>query len=213
MARVKICGVTSIKDALMCAELGADAVGTIVEVPVDTPRKISTSKASEIVASLPLFVDSVAVVMPKSVEEAIGFFREIEPTALQLHRKESPEFVRKLKESISCRIIKSIPIRDESSLEDARVYSELCDAILLDSPSPKLGGSGETHNWELSRAIVRELKVPVILAGGLTPENVADAVAFVRPYAVDVSSGVEIEGEKGKKDYTKVKEFIERARG
>ncbi len=212
MVRIKICGNTSVQDALRCAELGADAVSVIVEVPVDTPRNVSMAEAREIISSLPVFVDGVAVVMPANVEEALRFYEEIRPEAIQLHGGESPEFVGELREALPCRLIKTISVEDESSLERAMEFSRICDALLLDTPSPQLGGSGLTHNWELSKRIVEESEVPVILAGGLNPENVGEAVKFVKPYAVDVVSGVEKEEERGRKDYSKVEKFIEEAR-
>lgn len=210
MVKVKICGNTNKQDALECASLGADAIGTVVEVPVDTPKKISSLKAKEIISSLPIFTCGVIVIMPKSIEEALQFYEQVKPCALQLHGNESTDFVEGLKDKISCKIIKAIHVKGEDSIKEAKKFSRHCDAILLDTYTKGLGGSGMTHNWDISRRIARSIEKPVILAGGLTPENVRDAIEFVRPYAVDVSSGVE--KEKGKKDYEKVKRFIEEAK-
>ncbi len=208
--RVKICGLASVEDALMCAGLGADAIGTIVEVPVDTPRRLKRDKAMEIHSALSKSVERVIVIMPRSVDEAVELYEYIRPDAVQLHGSEDLNFVRDIKGSIPCRFVKTIHVRDDGALKEALSFSEVCDAILLDTPSRFLGGSGITHDWELSKVIAREVSLPVYLAGGLNPSNVAGAIRSVKPSGVDVSSGVE--SRPGKKDYEKVKTLIENAR-
>ncbi|WP_456474076.1 phosphoribosylanthranilate isomerase [Candidatus Pyrohabitans sp.] len=211
MVKVKICGNTSVADVELVSELGADFAGFIVEVPVDTPRRISLDEAERIMEEMPFTTGGVMVIMPKSVEEALNMYLAVRPDFLQLHGDESPKFVRELRSLVSCNIIKTIHVKGEESIAQARRYVNYVDAILLDTPSPQRGGSGKAHNWEVSRKIVESISKPVILAGGLTPENVAEAIRIVKPYAVDVSSGVE--AEPGKKDPEKVRQFIARAKG
>jgi|Deesub1362B_J571_1020462.scaffolds.fasta_scaffold01701_2 phosphoribosylanthranilate isomerase len=211
MVKVKICGNTSIDDVELVSELGADLAGFIVEVPVDTPRKISLTQAEKIMEEMPFTTAGVMVIMPQSVEEALNMYMAVRPDFIQLHGNESPKFVRELRGLVSCNIIKTIHVKGEESIAEAKRYVNYVDAILLDTPSPQRGGSGTTHDWEISRKIVESIPKPVILAGGLTPENVAEAIEIVKPYAVDVSSGVE--AEPGKKDPEKVRRFIARAKG
>lgn len=208
--KVKICGNTNRKDALAAAKLGADFVGAIVEVPVDTPRKVTAQEAKEILADFSTPIGKVIVIVPRTIEEAAALYEEIRPDFVQLHGSEDVQFVRELRSLIPCNIIKTIHVRSEATINEAKRFSKYSDALLLDTPSEQLGGSGRTHDWVLSRKIVEAAGIPVILAGGLTPENVAEAIRSVRPYAVDVSSGVE--KKEGKKDYAKVKKFIKNAK-
>lgn len=205
--KVKICGNTSRKDALAAARLGADFVGAVVEVPVDTPRKVTAQEARGILDVHG--AGRVIVIMPRSIEEAVALYEEIRPDFVQLHGSGDVQFVRELRSLIPCNIIKTIHVT-EASISEAKRFSRYSDALLLDTPSEQLGGSGKTHDWKLSRKIVEAVGIPVILAGGLTPENVTEAIRVVKPYAVDVSSGVE--KKEGKKDYAKVKKFIKNAK-
>jgi phosphoribosylanthranilate isomerase len=211
MYRVKICGHTDLPDALESARLGADAVGVIVEVPVRTHRNLTASEAGEILRRLPSTVRGVAVIIPPSLDEALRLYREVNPSVLQLHGRESPEFVAELKSRISAPLVKTLHVTEEDALSKAAAYEDHCDALLLDTQTERYGGSGRTHNWEISREIVKQVRKPVLLAGGLTPENVREAILRVRPWGVDVASGVE--GSDGKKDYGKVRRFVEVARG
>jgi len=203
MTKVKICGITSKEDALMAAGYGADAVG-VINVK-ETPRYVDLGTAREIFDALPVFISKVVVAMPQSIEEAL----EIEETGadyIQLHGNESLDFVRELKEKSRLRIIKKISV-DENCIINSERYSGIADAILLDTKVKGMsGGTGKVHDWDISREIVESINKPVILAGGLSPENVGSAIEKVKPYAVDTSSGVEfIPREKDKK---KVEGFI-----
>ena len=203
MTRVKVCGITNPEDALMAVNYGADAIG-IVNVKV-TPRFVDLKKAREIFDSLPVFVSKVIVAMPETIEEAL----EIEKTKadyIQLHGDESLDFIRELKENTNLGIIKKISV-DGNSLENSERYSEIVDAILLDTKVKGIsGGTGRVHDWDISRKVVESVRKPVILAGGLNPRNVKSAIEEVKPYAVDTSSGVE--SKPGKKDKKKVEQFI-----
>jgi len=203
MTRVKICGITNKEDALIAINYGADAIG-VVNVK-ESKRFVDLNKAREIFDALPIFVSKVVVVMPESIEEAL----EISKTRanyIQLHGDEPLDFVRELKERTNLGIIKKIAV-DENSLENSERYSKIVDAILLDTRVEGLsGGTGKTHDWDISRKIVESIRKPVILAGGLNPGNLKEAIEKVRPYAVDTSSGVE--SKLRKKDPEMVREFI-----
>lgn len=201
--RVKICGITNRDDALHAVDSGADALGFVFCEA--SPRQISLDAAAGIIRALPPLVSAVGLFVNAS-EEFVR--RAIERTGidtLQLHGDETPEFCRRF----GMRIIKAFRMRDESSLRPLPKFHE--EAWLLDSYVPgKLGGTGELFNWELA-CRAAQLGQRIILAGGLTPGNVAEAVQRVHPYAVDVSSGVE--ATPGRKDRAKVRSFIQAAKG
>jgi len=211
--KVKICGIKTDRDLSMAVNAGADAVGFITEVPVDSPRKISISEASRLISKVPVFVSSVLVIMPRNADEAIYMIHEAKPTAVQIHNALPLVELRKIRET-GVRIIKTIPVSEHADTEMLidliKDLSGIADAVLLDTAiNGKTGGTGISHNWELSGKVVLSSGMPVILAGGLTPANVCEAVQCVRPYAVDTASGIET---NGKKDETKILDFINNAR-
>ncbi|PYJ92745.1 MAG: phosphoribosylanthranilate isomerase [Verrucomicrobia bacterium] len=197
--RVKICGITKVEDALAAVAAGADALGFMFYEP--SPRNMSEKVAAEITRRLPPFVAKVGVFVDpgeKAVSETISLCGL---DTLQFHGDETPAFCRKFS---PLKVYKAFRIRNSESLKSLPAYKT--GAWLLDSFVPdKPGGSGVTFNWDLA-VEAKKLGPPIILAGGLTPENVADAVRKVRPYAVDVSSGVE--SSPGKKDHAKMRDFI-----
>jgi phosphoribosylanthranilate isomerase len=196
--RVKICGVTNAKDALAAVEAGAHALGFMFYD--QSPRCIQPAEAAKIIRELPPFVAKVGVFVNPSEELVRRAVSECGVDTLQFHGDESREFCRKF----GLKGIKAFRVRDEESLRLMTEYDQ--EAWLLDTYVPgKLGGTGERFNWELACQAVR-LGRAVILAGGLTPENVAIAVRQVRPFAVDVSSGVE--SVPGRKDHHKLRDFI-----
>lgn len=203
--KVKICGHKTVEDAKHSAELGADFIGVIVEVPVDTPRKISKEQAREIVRQLEPPAQGVMVIMPNTIEEAVELYGVVKPSFIQLHGEESTEFVKELKSAVPCKIIKALHVT-EGAVKKAKEQAKFADMLLLDTASEKAGGSGITHDWGISKRIIDEVEIPVLLAGGLSPENVAEAIEAVQPYGVDTASGVE--GPEGMKDFDKVNEFI-----
>lgn len=210
MTRVKICGTTTPEDALACAVSGADAIGMLVDVRI-SPRCITADQARLITSVLPPFVASVIVMQPSTPGEVVDAVRKIRPTAVQLHGSEPPEALKHIKLQVpGVRLIKTIHVGEGGEIEKARQYEGVADAILLDTASPRGGGMGITHDWRVSRKVIEAIRLPVVLAGGLGPKNVAEAIEAARPYAVDVCSGVE--AEKRKKDIRLVREFIEQAR-
>lgn len=206
MSRVKICGLTDRRDLDSVVAAGADAIGVTVDVPVETPREIDQDLAADLVAATPPFVTTVLVTMPETVEAAIELVESVQPGAIQVHGGLSPEDVSVLSESIQSRVIRAV------SPDDAARHDASADALLIDSLDDSgAGGTGTAHDWDRTRDLVETISSPVILAGGLTPENVAEAVETVHPFAVDVASGVE--ARPGRKDHDAVESFIEQAGG
>jgi len=203
MTRVKVCGFTDEGDLAAAVTAGVDAVGLIAGVTVETPREISLSEAPRLAETVPPLVSTVLVTMPTDAGEARDRIEQVEPDAVQLHGLDS-EAIASLGDAPADVIAAVDPTET-----DLDAYAAAADALLVDSIDAEGGGgTGETHDWERTREIVDSLDVPVILAGGLSPENVAEAVGTVDPFAVDVASGVERAG--GRKDHDAVKQFIER---
>jgi phosphoribosylanthranilate isomerase len=197
MTRVKICGITSAEDALAAVEAGADAIG-LVFVP-GTPRFIHPDGALGVVRDLPPFVSVVGVFLDQPLEEVLAIAAGLKLHAVQLHGHEPEFFSRR----IPVPVIKALRVRDAESL--APIGSYPAQAFLLDAyVEGQPGGTGRCISWEL--AVQAKGRSPIILSGGLRPESVGEAVRFVRPFAVDVSSGVE--RSPGQKDHRKVREFI-----
>ncbi len=211
--KVKICGIKSEQDLTLAINAGANAVGFITDVPVNSPRKITLSEASNLIRSVPVFVTSVLVIMPNDADEAIGMIKTAGPSAVQIHNSLPLKELEKIKKT-GIKLIKTIPVARNDDLamllDQIKDLSGIADAVLLDTAiDGRTGGTGTPHNWELSSDIVRRTSMPVILAGGLNPKNVTVAVKCVRPYAVDTASGVETNGIK---DESKVIQFIKNAR-
>ena len=211
--KIKICGIKTESDLGIAVNAGADAVGFITEVPVNSPRKISLSDASALISKVPVFVASVLVIMPDTAEQAIHMIRTARPAAVQIHNSPGLCELEKIRET-GVRLIKTIPVprhaQPELLLEQIRELHGIADAVLLDTIlDGKSGGTGVAHDWEISLQVVLKAGMPVILAGGLNPQNIANAVKSVHPYAVDTASGVETDGKKDKK---KVIDFINNAR-
>jgi phosphoribosylanthranilate isomerase len=199
---VKICGVTSVSDGLAVAAAGADMIGLMFYER--SPRHIPLSTATEIARALPPHVVKVGVFVNPSAEAVQRAIAECDLSLLQFHGDEPPEFCTQF----GVMSLKAFRVRDAASLTALTGYQT--DAWLLDAFCPAaLGGTGEKFNWELALE-AKKLGRPIFLAGGLTPENVAEAVRRVQPFAVDVSSGVE--SAPGKKDPAKVRAFIAAAK-
>ncbi|MDD2582811.1 MAG: phosphoribosylanthranilate isomerase [Desulfuromonadaceae bacterium] len=201
MVRVKICGITNPEDALMAVEAGADALGFVFFR--GSPRYISPRQAADIIRHLPPFVQTVGLFVNEESATVNSVADQCSLDIVQLHGEESPGYCA----AIRRRIIKAFRVKDAASLDEITKYPVA--ACLLDAWSPAAhGGTGTTFNWDIAaRAAASRC---IILAGGLTPENVAAAAAIVKPYAVDVSSGVE--SEPGKKDAGLVSCFIRAAK-
>jgi phosphoribosylanthranilate isomerase len=200
--KVKICGITSLQDGLTAADAGADALGFVFYEP--SPRFVGIKAATAIIRQLPQFVLKVGVFVNAPQDLVMRAIGDCGLNVLQFHGDEPPEYC----VQFGLMSVKAFRIKDGTSLFELEKYPTdawLLDAFTAESP----GGSGQTFNWELAVEAKRWGR-PIFLAGGLTPENVGAAVRQVQPFAVDVSSGVE--AAPGKKDPSKVREFIRAAK-
>jgi len=209
--KVKICGITREEDLAVAVSAGADATGFVVGVP-SSPRNLTLERAEKLMKHVPIFVDSVVVTPANNINSLIKTYEILRPDAIQIHG-ENPLEASVIREKIrDVRLIKTVYVKTADAINDAAKASGSFDAILLDSfVQGKHGGTGVVHDWELSGRIRQMIEPkPLILAGGLKPENVENAIRVVQPYAVDVSSGVE--SSPGVKDPQKVYEFIKNAK-
>lgn len=204
--RVKVCGITRRKDLNAAVDEGADAVGFVVDVP-SSPRNMSLERARDLIEATPPFVQTVIVSVFTTIDRLAALCAYLTPNAVQVAGTHAcNDTVCKPLDGI--RVIRTIEVNDKT-LPNALPYGlARCDAVLADSGVlGAYGGTGICHNWGISRAIRKSVApTPFILAGGLTPENLRTAIKMVRPYAVDVSSGVE--ARPGVKDRAKIRAFI-----
>ena len=209
--RVKICGLTRLGDLNAALNEGADAVGFVVGSPA-SPRNIELSKAKQLMKAARLFSTTVAVTSTRDPKRILRICSALKPTALQLHYH-TPNIIHLIRTGHpSTKLILATPVLDGSSVNSARRSSLHSDAVLADSPSATgIGGTGLVNDWPLAARIRRSIAPhPLILAGGLTAKNVRAAIRKVKPFAVDVSSGVERSA--GIKDREKISEFIMNAK-
>ncbi len=201
MVRVKICGITSVEDALSACDAGADALGFVFWRK--SARFVDAERAKAIVASLPPFIKTVGVFVDEEMGTLLETIGKVGLDVVQLHGSEPPEFCRRINRPV----VKVFRVKEEGITGELSRYH--VSAYLLDTYQEGIpGGTGDTYNWDL--AIKAKEYGRIILAGGLTPENVKGAIEKVRPYGVDVSSGVEKSA--GKKDSNKMRMFIEMAK-
>ena len=197
--RVKICGFTQAKDAVAAANLGVDAIGLVFYPP--SPRHVSIEQAKEIVAALPAFVTVVALFVDEQESQIREVLSHVSIDCIQFHGDES---------AVACRVynkpyMKAIRMKPGLDIMEIAAQYNDATALLLDAYHPGIkGGSGSRFDWDL---IPEQCSLPVILAGGLQVDNVKQAIESVKPYALDVSSGVE--AEKGVKDVAKMTAFIQ----
>lgn len=209
--KVKICGITNEKDLEMVCNLGADAVGFVVGVP-NSPRNLPLEKARELFKRVPTLVMSVLVVASQSPEPLLKLHENLKPDIIQIHG-EFNYGAASLKEKFpNTVLVRSVSVKSEEAVQEAVKAAKFFDAVHVDSwVAGRYGGTGLTHNWNVSRRIRETIHPkPLIMAGGLTAENVKEAVEIVKPYAVDVSTGVE--AKTGVKDPAKVEAFIKNAK-
>ena len=208
--RVKICGITSKKDLKEAVYAGADAVGFIVDVP-SSPRNLTLNEAEKLVKMVPIFVNSIIVTVPESPDLINNICKKVLPHGIQIHGDHKFDF-EEIDRSSQIRFIRAFQVRSRDKIEKILEASKFYDGVLLDSyMKGYYGGTGVAHDWSSSKHIREQLDPkPVILAGGLTSEVVEEAIRKVRPYAVDVSSGVE--SSPGVKDPSKILHFIKNAK-
>ena len=202
MTKIKICGITNLEDALLSGKYGADELG--FNFYKKSPRYISPDDARKIVVELPSSISKVGVFVNESIDNIVRTAKVVGLDAIQLHGDEDFDFVDSVRNKSGLTVIKALRVTPEFRPEDALDYD--ADAILLDGYSTtERGGTGDTVDWDIAGQV--SMLVPVLyLAGGLSPENVAEAIINVRPYAVDVCS--RIESGPGKKDPGKLERFI-----
>jgi phosphoribosylanthranilate isomerase len=209
--RIKICCIARVEEGLAAVEHGAWAVGLVSEMP-SGPGVISEALIAEIAAALPASVMTFLLTSRQDAAEIIAQQRRCRVTSVQICDRLRVGTYGDLREGMpGVSIVQVVHVRDGRALAEAEEVAPHVDAILLDSgdaasPTKRLGGTGRTHDWGVSRRICDRVDVPVFLAGGLTPENVADAVRRVRPFGVDVCSGVRTDG---RLDVAKLRAFVE----
>jgi len=213
--RVQIAGVSTLEEALATAEAGADALGFTVRLPHGMHDGLTEAKARGIVAALPPFVASVAISYVETPRQAVELCRYLGVSTLQLHGPFPTQELPLIRAGLPhLKLIRAVHVTGPEALAQARSLARHVDALILDTFDPasgRHGATGKTHDWGLSRQIVSEVRVPVILAGGLTPDNVAAAIAAVQPWGVDVHTGVE--NPDGTRNLDKVRAFVARAKG
>jgi phosphoribosylanthranilate isomerase len=202
MTRIKICGITRSEDALVCAQAGVDAIGLVFYPP--SPRHVVAAQAAMIARAMPPFVTTVGLFVNPAAEQVEAVLNEVHLDVLQFHGDEPPEFCA----GFGVPYLKAIRVKAGVDLVQCAIRYQEAQGLLLDAyVEGTPGGTGQSFDWEL---IPTGLPLPVILSGGLEPANIVDAIRRVRPWAVDVSSGVE--ASKGIKDAAKIAAFIEGVR-
>ncbi len=218
--KIKICGTTSIADARMAADAGADYSGVVVEVPF-SERSVPINSAVEIAQQTP--IPTVILVFDRLTDWVIEAAAKIKPFAIQLLGHEPPAEVTKLKGTVSCKVWKSLflPTENEPGADEKAIFAQMeayidagADALLFDTAEfnngkVRFGGTGKRSDWNLSTQLIQACKVPAFLSGGIQPENVRTAIETVRPYGVDLCSGVE--ASKGVRDRRKLERLMEHA--
>ena len=219
--KVKICGTTSVRDARMAAAAGADYSGIVVEVPF-SERSVSIAAAAEIARQTP--IPTVILLFDRPTDWIIEAAARIQPFAIQLLGHEPPTQVAALKETLSCEVWKSLflPTENDPAADVKAVSAQIAahidagaDTLLFDTADfsngqARFGGTGNRSDWKVSAQFIQASKVPAFLSGGIRPENVKEAIETVRPYGVDLCSGVE--ASKGIRDRQQLNRLMENAR-
>lgn len=219
--KVKICGTTSVTDARMAADAGADYLGVVVEVSF-SERSVPIGSAAEITRQTPIPI--VILVFDRPTDWVRAAAAQIQPFAVQLLGHEPPTQVAEFKESLSCEVWKSLflPTENDPAADEQAIFKQIeayinagAEALLFDTAEftdgkARFGGTGKQSDWNLSAQLIQACKVPAFLSGGIRPENVRRAIETVRPYGVDLCSGVE--ASKGVRDQQKLDRLMENAR-
>ena len=213
--RVQIAGVSTLDEALVTEQAGADALGFTLRVPGGVHDGLTEVLARDIIAHLPPFIVSVAITYVPTVREAVDLCRYLGVMTLQLHGEFPTGELRLIRAALPhLKIIRAVHVTGPEAVAAARALERHVDALILDTYDPvtgRHGATGKTHDWTISRELVASVRVPVILAGGLKPENVVEAIRTVAPSGVDVHTGVE--NADGSRNLDKVRAFIARAKG
>lgn len=205
--KIKICGITSVYDARMVSSFPIDAIG--LNFVKRSQRKIGIKTAREILDKIPPFIEPVLVFEDEKISEVIYLCNILSVNTVQLHGGEPVSYCHDLKRlNRFLKIIKAFPTK-EASISQIQAYRKNCDGFLLDSYDRKgqMGGTGRPSDWHIASEISSKTKVPIILAGGLNPDNVSAAIKRIKPYGIDVNSGVE--SRIGKKDRSMMEKLFE----
>ena len=214
VVRVKVCGITTREDAALAVALGADALGFLVGLIYESEDELAPDEAGKIVDTLPPFVPATLVTHRTDVTSVRDLCTRVRPQTLQLHGAFAVERIPEVRESFpALKIIKAVHVDGDDVVAAATAAARFADAVLLDTKTAtRIGGTGQTHDWSVSRRVRDAIAPsPVVLAGGLRPANAARAIEQVRPYAVDVNSGVSIR--RGKKSPELLAAFVRAAKG
>lgn len=208
MVRIKICGNRTVEDISAAVNAGADAIGLIAGVRHRSEDALEPQRAADLLRSMPVFVSSVLVTHLVTAEQVLQLHKAIPTSTIQLHDEIPVEEIRAIRQAIPyVPLIKAVGVVDETAIATAQSFETDVDAILLDTHiTDRIGGTGIVHNWSISRRIAAAVRKPIILAGGLRPQNVSRAIEVVRPYGVDVNSGVEYPN--GDKDPVRTRDFV-----
>jgi len=210
---VQIYSMTSIADAIATAQAGADLIGVVVAEPGVVPEGVGAAIAREILAAIRPRARGVALSLADDRDEICAMVEAVRPDVLHLAAREiEPEDCAWIRQRIApVRLLRAIAVRAGETMAEAQAHQECADYLMLDSGAKGgkfAGARGETHDWTVSREIVEQSKIPIILAGGLTAENVGEAIATVRPWGVDSFTHTDVMGSRGKKDPARVRAFI-----
>jgi phosphoribosylanthranilate isomerase len=210
---IQIYSMTSVGDAVMVAEAGADQIGVVVAEPGIVPEGIGAGAAREILAAIRPRARGVALSLADDREEICAMADAVRPDIVHVAAREiEPEDCAWIRARVApVRLLRAIAVRAGETMAEADAHQAAADYLMLDSGAkglPFAGATGETHDWLISRAIVERSRIPVILAGGLTADNVGQAIATVRPWGVDSFTHTDLAGQRGKKDPARVRAFI-----
>jgi len=213
---VQIYSMTSVADAVATAEAGADHIGVVVAEAGIVPEGISPGKAREILAAIRPRSRGVVLSLSDDRDEICATVDAVRPDILHVSAREiEPEDCAWIRTRVApVRLLRAIAVRAGETLAEADAHQEAADYLMLDSGAkglPFAGATGETHDWSVSRTIVERSRIPVILAGGLSADNVAQAIAAVRPWGVDSFTHTDVPGHRGRKDPARVRAFIANA--
>ena len=210
---VQIYSMTSVADAVATAEAGADLIGVVIAEPGIVPEAIGVATAREVLAAVRPRSRAIALSLSDERDEICAMVDAVRPDVLHIAAREiEPEDCAWIRSRIApVMLLRAIAVRAGETLSEAQAHQECVDFLMLDSGAknlPFLGATGETHDWSVSRTIVERSRIPVILAGGLSADNVGQAIAAVRPWGVDSFTHTDVPGHRGKKDSARVRAFI-----
>lgn len=210
---IKVCGIQTLEDAVLCIDAGANTLGFLVGLTHLAEDKVSAEQAGSIIAAVKNKVRTVMVTHLTDPDEVTEIAKKIGVSTVQIHDDMPVDAIRILRKTLpGFTLIKAVHVIGDDALQKAKLFEDCVDFILLDSRTKdRLGGTGMTHDWNISRQIASQSKLPVILAGGLNPDNIDAAIASVRPAGIDANSG--LENREGRKDFQKVAAFVKAGLG